>query len=425
MYAIVAASYVWGGQWSQKRILFYCDKQTVVSIINAKRSRSPRRTDLVQALTLQTLKYNFYFKAVHVPGHQKDVADSLSRFQLTGFWRLALHADQYPQSLPETLSLLVADLHHYQVALLAQSTRRTYSNGVKQFLNFCFQFHLHKTSPILPHSETVLIYLAVFLAKTLNPDTIKVYLAVVRHFHLINGFDLPESKFSRLQYVLRGIKRVKGVTAGTHLPITLTHLSIFYRLLHSRAVPLHDELMLWATVSLAFFGFLRIGEMTRSIPFNPSTHLTKSDITFHLIGACQSQYMQVKIKASKKDPFRLTVTITIGGNGSMYCPVKAIKGYLSKCTNPSGPLFCYSNSTSLSRSHFAKELRRLLAQGGFNYSNFSGHSFRNRAATTAASRSLPHWLIQTLGRWFSGCYLRYICTPVSVLTNVSKQLITE
>jgi hypothetical protein len=25
--------------------------------------------DLVRALTLQTLKYNFYFKAFHVPGH--------------------------------------------------------------------------------------------------------------------------------------------------------------------------------------------------------------------------------------------------------------------------------------------------------------------------------------------------------------------
>ena len=49
--------------------------------------------DLVRAITLQTLKYNFYFKALHVPGHYNDIADSISRFQQTRFRRLAPHAD--------------------------------------------------------------------------------------------------------------------------------------------------------------------------------------------------------------------------------------------------------------------------------------------------------------------------------------------
>ena len=59
--------------------------------------------DLVRALTLKTMKYNFYFKAVHVPGHSNDFADSISRFQQTRFRRLAPHADQQPQPLPEEL----------------------------------------------------------------------------------------------------------------------------------------------------------------------------------------------------------------------------------------------------------------------------------------------------------------------------------
>ena len=45
--------------------------------------------DLVRALTLKTMKYNFYFKAVHVPGHSNDITDSVSRFQQTRFRRLA------------------------------------------------------------------------------------------------------------------------------------------------------------------------------------------------------------------------------------------------------------------------------------------------------------------------------------------------
>ena len=102
-YAIVVACYIWASVWAQKRIIFYCDNQAVVSIINSKRSKSPRIMDLVRALTLKTMKYNFYFKAVHVPGHSNDIADSISRFQQTRFRRLAPHADQQPQPLPEEL----------------------------------------------------------------------------------------------------------------------------------------------------------------------------------------------------------------------------------------------------------------------------------------------------------------------------------
>ena len=106
LYAIVVASYIWAPLWAQKRIVFYCDNQAVVSIINSKRSKSPRIMDLVRALTLQTLKYNFYFKALHVPGHYNDIADSISRFQQTRFRRLAPHADHQPQPLPEEISRL-------------------------------------------------------------------------------------------------------------------------------------------------------------------------------------------------------------------------------------------------------------------------------------------------------------------------------
>ena len=94
-------------------------------------------------------------------------------------------------------------------------------------------------------------------------------------------------------------------------------------------------------------------------------------------------------------------------------------------TDYAGPLFCYSNGVPLSRSQFTKELRTLLAQGGHHPAHYAGHSFRIEAATTAASQGLPHWLIQTLGRWSSDCYLRYIRTPIHVLTDVSKRLIAE
>ena len=99
--------------------------------------------------------------------------------------------------------------------------------------------------------------------------------------HLVNGYDLPIAKFQRLHYILRGIKRIKGASTRTRLPVTLDHLKLFHRILHSRASPTHDEIMIWAAITTAFFGFLRIGEMTCSGLFNSSTHLSRSDVSFH------------------------------------------------------------------------------------------------------------------------------------------------
>jgi hypothetical protein len=88
-----------------------------------------------------------------------------------------------------TFSSLDADLRRYQLASLAQGTIKTYSSGENQFTNFYYQFHLHKHLPLLPTTENILNYFAVFLAKTVNPGTIKVY------FHINLTLQSSNEKF--------------------------------------------------------------------------------------------------------------------------------------------------------------------------------------------------------------------------------------
>ena len=164
--------------------------------------------------------------------------------------------------------------------------------------------------------------------------------------------------------------------------------------------------------------------MTCSGLFNSSTYLSR--LGFHDKRNDHKAFLNLRIKASKTDPFRSSNTITIGSTSSTICPVRALKTYLSRtATDHVGSLFCYSNGTPLSRCQFTKELRALLAHGaGIDTVNYAGHSFRIGAATTtAASKCLPDWLIQTLSGWSSDCYLRYIRTPAYVLADVSKRLI--
>ena len=106
LFAIVVACSIWGHSWCKKRVLFYCDNEAVVAIINTKRSKCPKIMHLVRVMTLLTLQHNFYFKAKHVPGKFNEVADALSRFQVNRFKQLAPWADTSPQQLPKDLLLL-------------------------------------------------------------------------------------------------------------------------------------------------------------------------------------------------------------------------------------------------------------------------------------------------------------------------------
>ena len=100
LFAINIACHLWGSQWTSKRIKFYCDNQGVVEVINSRKSKIPRVMDLVRDLTLCTLKYNFYFRAVHVPGKNNNIADSLSRFQMERFRQLAPQSNVSPDPIP-------------------------------------------------------------------------------------------------------------------------------------------------------------------------------------------------------------------------------------------------------------------------------------------------------------------------------------
>ena len=100
LFAVYIACFIWGSQWSGKRICIWCDNLPAVAIINSKRSKSPRVMDLVGAITILTLVHNFTFTAKHIPGLDNSIADSLSRFQMDRFHLLALNASPTPCTIP-------------------------------------------------------------------------------------------------------------------------------------------------------------------------------------------------------------------------------------------------------------------------------------------------------------------------------------
>ncbi|XP_071078479.1 uncharacterized protein [Haliotis cracherodii] len=106
LFPITLAIQIWGKQLANKKVLFYCDNQAVVTIINKQSTMAPRVMSLLRRLILQCLRYNIMFKAKYVCSTANTIADALSRFQLKRFREAAPAAAQNPTPIPCNIWLI-------------------------------------------------------------------------------------------------------------------------------------------------------------------------------------------------------------------------------------------------------------------------------------------------------------------------------
>ena len=233
--------------------------------------------------------------------------------------------------------------------------------------------------------------------------TVKLYLAAVRSYHIRCGYDDPLKERPRLDLVLRGIKRSKGLhSRPQRLPVTINVLSAIQSALPRVVRHPHDQRLYWAICTTAFFGFFRIGEL-----LSPTSPLSASDLSF-----CDGS-LKIRLRVSKTDPFRRGCTVVIGRTSHRICAVRAMADYVAgagtRLAQGQQTLFRSSDGSTVSRSMLVDTVRRCLVTSGLpNVGRYAGHSFRIGAATVAAQRNVAPWLIQAAGRWNSDCFLLYI-----------------
>ena len=312
--------------------------------------------------------------------------------------------------------------HHFFLKGLASSTLRAYRSAQRRYGKFCAEDGLQA----VPASEEGLCrFVARLAGDGLKHRTIKSYLAGVRHLHIEEGLADPFLQpLHRLHYTLRGVKRCegeRGEMTRERLPISPDILKKI-KAVWDQGTPGPDKIMLWAACCLAFFGFLRAGELTvpGDASFDPTTHLVREDLAVD--NPSDPAVLQLRLKASKTDPFRKGMFLYIGKGSPDLCPVTAALSYLLVRGRRDGPLFMFSDGRFLTRQRFVVAVRDALKTAGIECSKYCGHSFRIGAATTAASRGMEDAVIKTLGRWKSLAYLEYIKIPRQQLASYSSLL---
>ena len=96
-----------GCEFQNAAVTCHTDNEALVAIINKQSSKLRVVMTMIRRLVQASLKYNFLFKAIFVPGLRNQKADALSRFQVQLFRRLHPTANRQPSafpSLPESLS---------------------------------------------------------------------------------------------------------------------------------------------------------------------------------------------------------------------------------------------------------------------------------------------------------------------------------
>ena len=240
------------------------------------------------------------------------------------------------------------------------------------------------------------------------------------------GLGDPElSNMPMLEYVVKGFKRSSTYASSrTRLPIT-SYLLHWLKAVWQTRPCRWDASMLWAAVIGCFCSFLRSGEVvapSHSV-FDPAVHLCYGDVKVDNLDS--PSLIQIRLKASKTDPFCKGVSDYLGMTGGSLCPVDAFLDYMVRRGPGPGPFFLFQDGSFLTRERFVQEVRTALTRAGVDCSLYSGHSFRIGAATTAAKHKVPDSAIKMLGRWESAAYTQYIRTPRETLASISKVLLSD
>lgn len=106
LFVIIAAATIWSSCFRGKRVRFNCDNEAVVMAWRCHSAKHPDLNKLLRQLFFIAAENNFTVALSHTPGRDNDIADALSRNQLTCFHRLTPQANRYPTTVPQELSEL-------------------------------------------------------------------------------------------------------------------------------------------------------------------------------------------------------------------------------------------------------------------------------------------------------------------------------
>ena len=290
-------------------------------------------------------------------------------------------------------------LHERAIAMgmaLERSSQTAYNSHLNSYIAFC---HIHQR-PITSTVDTLSFFI-VYMSAHIKPDSVAVYLAGICN-KLETEF--PDVRRHRndpiVKRALAGcIKRARQQPSRKS-PLDPTHLLSAMQNLTSSSP--HDDLLFAALLVTSFHALMRLGELVwpntiqlqslRKVALCRSPCTTENDFSFIL-----PTHKALKAGHGNEVLMR-AFTPTIN-------PLPLLLHYI--CSRDlhffyAPELWLTRDGAIPTRSWFMRHFRQFFG------SEFAGHSMRSGGATTLTLISKPPHVIQTLGRWASEEWQKYV-----------------
>ncbi|KAK0142945.1 hypothetical protein N1851_018939 [Merluccius polli] len=279
--------------------------------------------------------------------------------------------------------------------------------------SFCGKAHARSTCPHNPTKHGLCKYLntpininALTAALKNHPDrnfisfahsilkikstTIQAYISGINFFTKLSAAaPCQATSHSYITMLIKGLRKTEVHTAPKRSPLTSDLLILCIRTLRSGYSSPYVDKVLESMFLLAFFGFLRCSEFTVSTSkYNPSCHASISDISIQ-----STDTLIYHLKCSKTNQSGLPQPIYLFRLDSYISPFEPIQEYtnsrLASRASPQDPLFVTETGQVATRHWFHCHFRQILSQSGVSPEQYSGHSFRIGAASSASKQGIP------------------------------------
>ena len=269
----------------------------------------------------------------------------------------------------------------------------------------------------MPSSEdTLLMFVGHLAQQGLSHQTIKVHLSVVRNLHVTAGLrnKFTEQLTPRLEMVLKGIKKDKtAATTCTQLPITVEIMEKL-KCAFSKKPTDHNNIIMWASCSLAFFGFLRCSNSQcyrRKNIHQVSIYLSK---IFPSIAVSHPPGSRLGSSSPKLIPSDRAVR-SVWGKQKKKSVLLALS-YHTWRRGRRGTVRCFimADGTYLTRGLFAAAQADTLHEAGIDSKGYNTDNFRIGTATTANDKGISD---VNIGRWKSSTYVHHRNSWQNVLSS--------
>lgn len=289
---------------------------------------------------------------------------------------------------------------------LTPASRQLYKRAFSLYAQF-YQKCFHTCFQLPISSEELALFVSYLHANKYAAASVSSYISALGYVHRLKAIPDPTASFI-IKRLLRCVHKTASST-DSRLPITECILRKLIESLPFVTRTHYDMVLFRSMFLLAFFAFLRIGEITIGKDSPQNT------IKYNAVKMFGRQNVPSRLEIVMSDfkwqqSHRPTIlSIPCNTSNPATCPVKSLVEYMSLRGSSEGPLFCHPPNKGISRTYFNQFLHKAVQFAGYDPNKYKSHSFRIGAATKAATMGFSELDIQHMGRWGSNsAYKKYV-----------------